>query len=157
VILLDGDVLLIDQRYTNDPKFARNQQALQQIQADGLDLGITAQALLETVGILSFNTPPAQVPQLPQRLVTLFNLTVVPDFQQYPDYAGCTITELMTQMSSQMALGDAVLAVQIARYASSADCLLTWNARHFQGKLVIPVLTPEEWLNQRLGTTPTTP
>jgi len=38
-----------------------------------------------------------------------------------------------------MSLADAVQAVQIARFAGHADCLLTWNARHFQGKLTIPV------------------
>jgi hypothetical protein len=48
-----------------------------------------------------------------------------------------------------MALGDAVQAVQIARNASHADCLLTWNARHFVGKTAVPVLTPEDWLDQR--------
>ena len=48
-----------------------------------------------------------------------------------------------------------VQAVQIAKYAGSAQCLLSWNARHFQGKLVIPVLTPQEWLNQQTGTTGT--
>lgn len=53
-----------------------------------------------------------------------------------------------------MSLGDAVQAVQIAKYASLADCLLTWNAKHFQGKLVLPVHTPVEWLQQRLGRTP---
>jgi len=51
-------------------------------------------------------------------------------------------------MSRQMSPADAVQAAQIARHASHAECLLTWNARHFRGKLVIPVV-PEEWLTQR--------
>jgi hypothetical protein len=74
---------------------------------------------------------------------------VRPDFHVHPDYAGCTVPDLITQMTSQMALGDAVQAVQIARYASDAECLLTWNARHFQGKTAVPVLTPEDWLRQQ--------
>ncbi len=35
------------------------------------------------------------------------------------------------------------------QFAADAVCLLTWNARHFQGKVVVPVLTPEDWLRQQ--------
>jgi len=49
-------------------------------------------------------------------------------------------------MQLQMSLGDAVQAVQIAHNASHAQCLLSWNAKHFSGKMAIPVLTPEDWL-----------
>jgi hypothetical protein len=153
MILLDGDVLLIAHRYQNDARFAVNSQALQQIAADAIPLGITSQALLEVVGILSYNVTPGSIPQLPRYLIGLYGLLVFPDLQQHPSYAGCTVPELIAQMSQQMSLPDAVQAVQIARYAPHADCLLTWNARHFHGKVVVPVLTPQEWLQQR-GSTP---
>jgi hypothetical protein len=151
MILLDSDVLLIAHRYQNDTRFPINAQALQQIQADCIPLGITAQALLEVVGILSFNVPAGTVPRLPHYLVGLYSFLVFPDLQQAPDYAGCTVPELIAQMDRQMSLPD---AVQIARYAPHADSLLTWNARHFQGKVVVPVLTPDEWLKQRRAGTP---
>jgi hypothetical protein len=146
VILLDADILLIELRYYPDPKAALNRQALNQIKADGTPLCITSQTLLEVVGILSFGTPRASVSQWPRTILAFFNARVVPDLTTHPNYAGCTIAELITQMSGQMALGDAVQAVQIAHHASTATCLLTWNARHFAGKLVIPAL--------RLGKTP---
>ena len=153
VILLDSDFLLIDRRYQNDPRYANNRRAIDFAQANSISLGITAQALLEVIGILSFNVAPTSLPTLAPALISLYGLTVLPDFHTHPDYASCTVAELVVQMAKQMALGDAVLAVQIARYANDADCFLTWNARHFQGKIVIPVLTPEEWLLQQ-GTTP---
>lgn len=152
MILLDSDVLLIELRYTKDPRFAINRQALQRLQTDGLPSGVTAQALLETVGVLSFNTSPLQVPHLAGQIVALYKLAVLPDLQTHPDYAGCSVSELLSQMSKQMSLGDAVQALQIAHHAASANCLLTWNAKHFQGKLIIPVLTPEDWLNQLANT-----
>jgi hypothetical protein len=148
VILLDSDVLLIDQRYRNDPRYAVNRQAIEFARTNSISLAVTAQALLEVIGIMSFNVSPAAVPAMPTGLISLYGLTVRPDFHTHPDYAGCTVQELMTQMTTQMALGDAVQAVQVARYANDCDCLLTWNARHFQGKLVVPVLSPEEWLRQ---------
>ena len=99
MILLDADVLLIDLRYPRDPRFPRNRQALAQLRSDGINRGITSPALLEVVGILSFNVAPAHVPRLPAQLIAQ-------------------------------------------------------NAKHFAGKVVIPVLTPEEWLNQRTAPTP---
>jgi hypothetical protein len=154
VILLDSDVLMIELRYPYDRKASRNRLALQTIQADGIALGVTAQVLLEVVGNLSFNTSRAQVSRLPHTIITSYNLTVLPNLSTNPDYAGCTVAELITQMSQQMSLADAVQAVQIAHHAPTAICLLTWNARHFVGKLVISALTPDEWLNQRAGKTP---
>ncbi len=52
-------------------------------------------------------------------------------------------------MAQRMSLGDAVMAVQIATDAPQATAFVTWNAKHFRGKLVVPVFTPEEWLSQQ--------
>src|SRR5204862_6054413 len=106
--------------YHSDPRYAINRQAMEFAQSRSIALGITAQALLEVVGILSFNVAVAGVSSLAPLLVSLYGLTVRPDFQAHPDYAGCTVSELITQMTSQMALGDAVQAMQIARHASDA-------------------------------------
>jgi hypothetical protein len=78
---------------------------------------------LEVIGILSFNLASFRIPQLPRFLTGLYRLTVFPTFQPTSDYAGCTIQELIDQMTLKMALGDAVQAVEIARYASFVDCL----------------------------------
>ena len=154
MILLDADVLLVDLRYPSDARFPVNRQTLDRIHADGVAVGITSQALLEIIGILSFNVSPPRVPRLAHQLCIQYGLAVFPDLQGHPSYAGCTVQDLIAQMSRQMALGDTVQAVQIQRYAAGADCLLTWNAQHFSGKLVIPVLTPQEWLGQQTTTTP---
>jgi hypothetical protein len=151
VILLDSDIILIDIRYPNDPKFPVNRQVLGQLHADGTVVGMTVQALLEIVGILSFNVASHQVSALPTQICAVYQLSVVPDLHQHPQYAGCTVIELINQMKTQMALGDAVQAVQVARFAAFAECLLTWNAKHFQGKTIVPVMTPADWLNQKLA------
>jgi hypothetical protein len=154
VILLDSDVLLVDLRYRNDPRFLINQQALQRLKTENHVVGITVQALLETVGVLSFNVSSAHVAHLPRQLALQYGLTIFPDLSHVPDYAGCTVQEIVGQLGFQMALGDAVQVVQIAHYASFADCLLTWNAKHFQGKAPVAVLTPQDWLSQQSGSTP---
>ncbi|MBW3541232.1 MAG: hypothetical protein KY476_13270 [Planctomycetes bacterium] len=105
--------------------------------------------LLDADVLLSFNLSAARVPTLPSLLTRQYGLVTVPDLHQQPDYAGCTVPELLAQISRQMSLGDAVQAVQIEKYEPTATCLLSWNAKHFLGKLVIAVLTPEEWLKRR--------
>jgi hypothetical protein len=152
VILVDADILLIDLRYPNDSRFPINRQALDQIHSDRLPIGATSEALLETVDILSVNVSPVRIGRLANQLTLQYALSVFPDLQAHPEYAGCLVEELVAQMSRQMALGDAVQAVQIQLYVPWADCLLTWNAEHFSGKLVIPVLTPQEWLGQQCRT-----
>jgi hypothetical protein len=71
VILLDSDVLLIDQRYRNDLRYAVNRQAIEFAGTNSISLGVTAQALLEVIGILSFNVSTAAVPALPMAVRSL--------------------------------------------------------------------------------------
>ena len=154
MILLDADILLIELRYQNDSRFSVNRQLLDLLRDEEYETGITSQALLEVVGVLSFNVASARVPPLPVLLCTQFRLSVFPDLQHTTEFAGCTFQEIISQMCRQMAAGDAVQAVQIDRYAADAECLLTWNAKHFAGKLAVPVHTPSDWLTRSSSTNP---
>ncbi len=149
MILLDADVILIDRKFTTDVRHAKNRAALDRMRADGHTLAMVAQAVLEVVGVMSYGTPAADVPLIPAALRTAYGIMTIPDPATEPDYARCTFDELLRQMTLKMSLGDAVQAVQIAKFAPAADALVTWNAKHFRGKVVVPVLTPEEWLLQQ--------
>ncbi|MBY0512462.1 MAG: hypothetical protein K2P78_00955 [Gemmataceae bacterium] len=155
MILLDSDVLLIDIRYQGDQRSVVNRQALDRLRRDGHAVRVTTQVILEVVGVLSFRTPAADVPLMPDRIKSQYGLEVLPDPTTDPDYAGCTVPELLARMAHKMALGDAILAVQVGKHAPAATALLTWNAKHFRGKLAVPVLTPEEWLNLQPPAAPT--
>jgi hypothetical protein len=156
-ILVDADVLLIDRRYPQDPKHKRNREALNRLRQDGHEMGITSQALLELVGILSYGTPIADIAGLPDDILLHYGLKVIPALATTPNYAAVSVADVVTQMATQMSLGDAVQAVQIRMFVPHADALLTWNAKHFKGKIVIPVLTPEEWLQLQPPPTAPTP
>jgi hypothetical protein len=147
MILLDTDVFLLDKRHTTDHRFAVNRRALDRLRQDAHEVGVTTQVLLEVVGSLSYQTSAADVPMLPDALRVQYGLRVLPDPAVTPEYACCSFDDLLTQMTAKMSLGDAVLAVQIRLFAPAATALLTWNAKHFRGKVVVPVLTPDEWLN----------
>ncbi len=146
MIVLDTDVLVIDLRYLRDARYAVNRQFLDHARSQQFPLAVTSHTLLEIVGKYSFNVPQADIALLADLLPRRYGLQVVPDVRSFADYAGCTVAEVLAAIANRMALGDAVNAVQIAKYASAASCLLTWNAKHYQGKLAIPALTPGEWL-----------
>ncbi len=150
MILLDAAVILIDRKYITDVRHATNRAALNRMRADGHSLAMTAHAVLEVVGVMSHGTPTADIPLIPTALRTVYGMAIVPaDPTIDADYARCTFDDLLVQMSTKMALGDAVQAVQIRLFAPTVDALVTWNAKHFRGKVAIPTLTPEEWLQQQ--------
>lgn len=155
VILLDADVILIDRKYVTDQRWSVNRTALDRILADKQSVAMMVHAVLEVVGVMSFGTSAADVPLIPSALRAHYGIAIVPDPLTISGYASCTYDELLSQMSRKMSLGDAVEAVQIQLFAPSADVLLTWNAKHFRGKCSVPVLTPEEWLQQQPPAGPT--
>lgn len=148
MIFVDADVLLIDLRYRNDAKFAVNRQTLDLLRSGEYQAAITVQALLEVVGVLSFNLAAASVVRLPDLIPIQYSLAVVPDPNFHPGYANCSIADLVTRMGRRMALGDAVQATQVEVFGAGATALLSWNAKHFAGKITVPVQTPAEWLAQ---------
>ena len=148
MILLDADILLLDIRYPRDTHFAVNERLLKTLQERGLERGITLYALLEVVGVLSFNLPAEQIQRFYTLLPGRYGLQVVPALtvgQEMPTFTPSTI---LTFIEKKMALGDALQALYLQRFALHATCFLSWNARHFQQKLSVLALTPEEWLTQ---------
>jgi hypothetical protein len=149
VILLDADVMLIDRKYRTDSRYAVNRAAMDRLKADQLSLGMVAHAVLEVVGAMSYGTATKDIPLIPAALQAAYGLAIIPDNVLEPEYARTTFDALIGQMLTKMSLGDAVQAIQIADFKPDAAMLLTWNAKHFVGKLAIPVLTPAEWLAQQ--------
>jgi hypothetical protein len=47
-----------------------------------------------------------------------------------------------------MALKDAEIALIVEQNAAALDAFVSWNAKHFAGRLAVPALTPQEWLRK---------
>jgi len=150
VILLDADILLIDCRYQRDEKYATNRLVLDRLRSESRLVGITQQAFLETLGVLSFSVSPSTLEKLARQLILQYRLIVIPEWSEDSSYGQCQLGDLIQHMQKRMALGDAVQAAQIECFSFDADCLLTWNAKHFAGKLAVSVLTPEDWLRREV-------
>lgn len=147
MIVLDTDVLILDLRFPRDARFANNRRFLEYAK-NRLPLAMTCHGLLEVIGKLSFSVQQADILKLTNQLPHQYGFQVVPHPTLLSDYAACSVGDVLAAIGERMALGDAVNAVQIVKFMPTANCLLTWNAKHYQGKLAIPVLTPDEWWQQ---------
>ena len=152
MILLDADVLLIRLRFRQDPKAVENDRLLDLIRTGAVAAGVLQHTLLETVGMLSFNTASADIAGLYDAIPRRLNLTVIPAPTPADLYAGLTVDDVRDRIALKMSFGDAVAAAQVTRFVPAAAAFLTWNAKHFVGKLPVPVLTPAEWLAARPAT-----
>ena len=146
MILVDADIILLDKRYTSDPRFDVNRRLLDRLSSGKRVVGIATQALLEVAGVMSFNLRPAHLSDSPLNFAREYHLRVVPSIRKHPEYAACSFAVVSKYIAKRMSLGDAVQAAQIEKYAPNAEVLLTWNSRHFVNKVPIPVQTPAEWL-----------
>jgi len=148
MIVLDADVLLVDMRYDRDSRFLLNRQVLDQLRASPLPLAIVSHTLLEILGVSSFNLSRQGLLDLADRIPANYALDVFPALEMDPGYAGLKMTEIRDRIAMKLSVGDAVTVLQIERFVPQPTLFLSWNARHFRGKLAIPVLTPEEWWQQ---------
>ena len=153
MILLDADILILDIRYPRDDRFATNERFLTTLQENDISRGITLYALLEVIGILSFNLPTDQIQKLFTLLPKRYGLQVVPLLETSQVTPTFSLSAILAQVEKKMALGDAFQALYLQQYASQATAFLSWNARHFRQKLSLPVQTPEEWLSEQFPDT----
>ncbi|HEY2412007.1 MAG TPA: hypothetical protein VGI40_07180 [Pirellulaceae bacterium] len=151
MIVLDTDILVLDLRFPRDSRHSSNRRFLNYVK-HRIPLALTSHTLLEVIGKLSFGVKPANISKLHLQLPHQYGFQVLPHLTPKAAYAGCTIGEILSAIERRMALGDAINAAQIEKFVPAADCLITWNAKHYQRKLQIPVITPDEWWQQNQPT-----
>jgi hypothetical protein len=123
--------------------------ALERLNESDALVAITCHTFLEILGVLSFNHSASSLVNLAAGLPTHYRLHVIPVPAQNPDYAGLSFDEVRGAVLRRLSVGDAITFLQIERFIPQAACFLTWNARHFAGKLSIPAITPEDWIHQQ--------
>lgn len=151
MVIVDTDVLLLAFAYQRDARQAANRAFLEAAQSE--TLCITIYNLMELLGQLSFNLSPKQLDAYPSWLLDAYQLTVVWPFK--PDdplsFAGFRdemFTRPFARMRAvRMPFVDAMI-LNLAERTPGISHFVTWNARHFQGKSTLAVLTPETYLTQ---------
>jgi hypothetical protein len=146
VIFVDSNLFVIDLRYRDDRNYHVNRRALDRLRDEGT--GMTGLInLLEVCGILSFNLSADALHALYAHFARRYAITVVPDSGHDTPFTTATAGELLSRMEQRMALKDAEIALTVDKHAS-VSTFLSWNAKHFAGKLSVDALTPREWLRR---------
>ena len=150
MIFLDSNLFVIDLRYPDDVHYRVNRRALDRLgrQAVGMTSVLN---VLEVCGILSFNLSPSSLLELYVHFARRYRVTVVPGGGYDTCLPAPTARDVLARMETRMALKDAEIALVVEQHAISLDAFLSWNARHFVGRLAVPALTPREWLRRARG------
>ncbi len=148
MIFVDSNVFVIDLRYPKDENYRVNRRALDRLARQGT--GMTSVLnLLEICGILSFNLSPSGLHGLFVHFARRYRVTVVPAADYETRIPGPTARELLVRMEKRMSLEDAEIALTVEQQAAGTSAFLSWNAKHFTGRLPVPAWTPREWLRNR--------
>jgi hypothetical protein len=148
VIFVDSNLFVIDLRYHDDVSYDVNRRALGRLAREGT--GMTSLLnLLEVCGILSFNLSAEALHALYVHFPRRYRVTLVPGGGYEARLPAPSAREVLERMEQRMALKDAEIRLAVEQHADSLTAFLSWNARHFAGKLPVPALTPGEWLKRR--------
>jgi hypothetical protein len=149
VVVIDTDVLVLAYAFHRDARQAANAQFLDSVQT--LQPASTIYSIMELLGKLSFNLSAERLSQWPLWLQARHRLSIL-----YPRTVGMTAETFFHReyvdlpfarmQEHQMALLDALI-LNLAEAAPDVDAFVTWNARHYQGKTALRVLTPAEYLD----------
>ena len=147
MIFVDSNLFVIDLRYPDDPDHGLNRRALDRLAADGSGL-TSVLNVLETCGILSFNLSVAALHSLYVHFAQRYRMTLVPGGGYETRLPAPPVREVLLRMENGMALKDAEIALVVEEQAPNLNAFLSWNAKHFAGKLSVPAMTPREWLRE---------
>jgi hypothetical protein len=152
VVVLDTDVLVLAYAFHRDARQAANTRFLESVRAR--QPAATIYSVMELLGKLSFNLSAERLAQWPLWLQARHSLSVL-----YPRTAGMTAetffhreyveSPFAKMQQHQMPFLDALI-LNLAEAAPDVEAFVTWNARHFQGKTVLAVVTPAEYLGADL-------
>ncbi|HRQ42430.1 MAG TPA: hypothetical protein PLD25_31325 [Chloroflexota bacterium] len=149
MVVIDTDVLLLAFAFQQDSRQVTNSDFLQRVQT--AVPAITIYTLMELLGKLSFNLSPERLEQWPSWLLDAFQLQLIwpvaPDTAvTHHTWRDLMFTRPFNRMKAvKMPYMDALI-FDLAETAH-ADVFVTWNARHFQGKSPLAVMTPTEYLS----------
>lgn len=144
MIFVDTNVFVVALRYPRDRNAADNTRFLEILRERGD--GITSVVnVLETCGILSFNLSSRQL----RALYTYFDRRFAVEVLRGPGarpLIAAGAEEVLGLVMRKLSFGDALVAHALEAWAPEATTFVSWDARHFRGKIGPRALTPAEFL-----------
>jgi predicted nucleic acid-binding protein len=137
MLVIDTDVLAIHHIFRWDKRASLNEEFL--LRTSEKERGTTIHNLLELCGLLSLAGEGVKVHRLFKDFLRSKYLILYPkeDFQK-------SIEKILHFEVRGLSYGDSLVAVVVEE--TGADEFVTWNKRHFEGKISARIMTPEEYL-----------
>lgn len=145
-VFLDSDIFVLDLRYPRDQRFHTNRRLLNALRAGQLSALTSIYNILEVCGILSFNLAAEELVDLYTGLADRYSVRVI--FPPGSEGFICfSLDQIFSQIQKKMSFGDALVGdIVESEERSSIGAFLSWNAKHFAGKLAVEALTPKRFL-----------
>lgn len=149
MIFIDTDVLWLAFAFHQDERQAANSTFLEQVQA--AQAATTIYNVLELLGKMSFNLSPERLDEWQSWLIDAYQLSVIWPINPNIPLAVSTFQEeifarpYQKMRSVKIPFMDSLI-LNLAERTPNATHFVTWNARHFQGKSTLQILTPEDYL-----------
>lgn len=145
--VIDSPIFVIDLRYSRDRNYSANRSFLDQAAREG-NATTTIFNLLEVCGIMSFNLNGRQLKELFHYFPQHYNVEVFPHADFDAPLPTLRTDDLFNTIAKKSGLGDALILSTVEKHVPGAARFVSWNARHFKGRLSIPALTPREYLQR---------
>ncbi|MHA1710331.1 MAG: hypothetical protein ACTSXJ_10980 [Candidatus Baldrarchaeia archaeon] len=144
MICFDTDVLAIHHIFKWDKRFEINEKAFNHVRKTGLAC-TTIHNVLELCGLFALACQPYDVDQLFTTYLRSKDIKILfpPDV---PRDWGEFASVVLNRIKSRMPYGGALIAEVVEQHP--VQVFLTWNVKHFRGKIRAKVLTPEEYLKK---------
>lgn len=142
MICIDSDVFLIDLRYPRDRRARATRSFLTFIGTSG-DGATTVVNLLEIAGVLSFNLNAQQIVDFYAHFPGRYNVQILPAHDPRLRLPDLRVLDILQIMQRRASFGDALVAATVQRLQRGIEAFVTWNEAYFQGRVPVPVYSPE--------------
>lgn len=142
-VFIDTDIFVRDLRYQRDANIISNQKFIEKVRSQKIRGVTSIFNLLEVCGVLSFNMSQEGLLKLYADFTKHYAVQIL--FPANPQVElQYDIPKIFQSIIRKQSLGDAQISYVINRFASNLTYMATWNVIHYEGKVTIPVLTPDQ-------------
>ena len=141
-VFIDTDIFVRNLRYRDDKNIIENDRFLDLVKEKEL-IGFTSiYNLLELCGILSFNLSAESLLHLYGGFKKRFQLRQILFGTFSDENLIININTVFAQIRKKMSFGDALIAACVEYHGDLIEGFVSWNVKHYEGKLNVDVCTP---------------
>jgi len=146
LICVDTDVLAIHHIFTWDERYDVNEKVFQRLKREE-KLCTTIHNVLELCGLFAVAGLSKRINVVLEKYLSSGDVVVLfpEEFTDWGEY----VSLVFQYIKRGMPYGDSLIALTLEQH--DIEMFLTWNTKHFRGKIGLDVLTPKEYLAGKSG------